>query len=705
MDDAMIASVTHDAVDVVPMATFDEGTGSDPGLHFPSRSADWLVSTSLDTIIGARSWLSGTSEPPRHRDLFDDLAACDGVPLIVIGKVVSKAVQEGRLHVSGASAVEILGAIGHFLSTYQFKRDDHLHSFAISFLKATTDLWIEASTTRTDFGSHAREQVEYLARQMITGKIRSPALRIQLLDLLAHYLKLDPDLKVWSLLDSEAVPCAVHFFAVGARDVDVQVRYKAVTSLPGLFDFVTRLVDKPFIDYNQAAVDSMVEGYEQGLTSAVFLANVLVRSTVLRRAAYFHFLDLQTRGGSLPHLQAVSQAVARALGFANPFELWKVYGADVILTSLKHFPNTEWKPSAALIGSSSQQEYARAMLQDLGPLLIGKRLYGRFDDLVLASGRPREVVLVDCVSRTLAQLLCNTTASSGSVPGPKQVRDISNVLEQSGCKTSVSDLVADHLATLLTESFSELINPAEILEDLSDSEPAQSAVRSVFQEISRPSPSIYRWDSLLTPRSTSKAIFDVFHWLMLTVKDLHMPSVAFNVIYRLFSRIGRSALLIEQMRGVYSLSYFVACCRSAFDSPDLLRNLLHLSLVLMEQEELVPVVEPLLLWGLERCLTLGGRTVGFTEVFLRVANLADRFDSRESPLDLAQVGNGLLTKVEEILSKLHSGAEERWETVVENVVVLWPRALYSVDLQQLGESIKVRDLSKVLVRLLAQSFF
>jgi hypothetical protein len=707
-DETMVAFSVQDSLDHVPMVSLDKGDGSDGGLFFPSRSAEWLVATCFATATRGAALQSGSAEPSRQRELYDVLAGCDCPQFIALGTAVSRAIRDGYLHVSSAGADDILEGFQHFLTSYQYRRNELLHALAIDFLCATASLWIEASATRTDFGLHARALIEYLVKQLSSGRLRSPALRTRLLHFLEVYLRLDPHEQVWALLDGTIVPPVLQLFHSAARDVDIHVRFETASILPRLYDFVARLVAQPFRDYNETYVETAIAGYEQGLTNAILLANHLVRSTILRRMAYYHFLDLEKGGTSIGHLRAVIDTVARTLGFGSPFELWQVYATTITVQSLGSSPGSEWKPADSLIGATSQQENARSMLHDLGHLLIGKRQLGRFADLVLASGRSQADVVAESAPRALGGLLCNALKSS--VGDRDFVADIEDILATAGCATAARDLAAQSPDVVLAQAFSELINPTEILEDLTESE-SQLAAQAAFRDLGRPLPDIFRWDSLLLPRSTALAIFRVDEWVLRAAElgSGDLPSMAFNVLYQLFSRIGRSPLVIEQIRGVYSIVYFVACHQAVFSaSPSLLRNLLHLALVLIEQDELAPLVDALLHWGLG--LLAGGEgdvgdvvsdpsaPPGAAEVLLRIARVSDRLESQSTRPDLSQVGYDLLLKAETTLLSLRTKSDASWTTVVETVAALWPRPFFSQDLVALRESASLISLSSVLVR-------
>lgn len=711
-DETMVATVVQDSLDHMPMVSLDKGDGGDTGLYFPSRAADWLVATCFATTTRGAALQSGSAEPSRQKELFDVLAGCDCPQFIALGTGVSRAIRDGYLHISSAGADDILEGFQHFLTSYQYRRNELLHALAIDFLCATAGLWIEASATRTDFGLHARALIEYLVKQWSSGRLRSPALRIRLLDFLEHYLRLDPHEQVWALLDGSVAPTALEIFHSAARDVDIDVRFEAAGILPRLYDTVARLVAQPFRDYNETYVETAVAGHEQSLTNAVLLANYLVRSTILRRMAYYHFLDLEKGGVSVVHLRAVIETVALTLGFGSPFELWQVYATTITVQSLGSSPGSEWKPAASLIGATSQQENARSMLHDLGHLLIGKRQLGRFGDLVLASGRSQADVVAESAPRALGGLLCN--ALKNSVGERDFVTDIEAILAAAGCATSARDLAAQSPDVVLSQAFSELINPTEILEDLTESE-SQLAAQAAFRDLGRPLPDIFRWDSLLLPRSTALAIFRVDEWVLRAagLGSGDLPSMAFNVLFQLFSRIGRSPLVIEQIRGVYSFVFFVACHQAVIRaSSALLRNLLHLALVLMEQDELAPLVDALLHWGLGLLDGSGngeaGQTVnssappGVVELVLRIAQVSDRLEGQSTRSSLSQVGYDLLVAAETTLLSLRRKTDASWTAAVETIVALWPRPFFSHDLVAMREASSLATLSSILVRLLLE---
>jgi ataxia telangiectasia mutated family protein len=665
----------------------------------PSRSIVALVRSVSSCLIRIPASQSGSNEPSRQEDLFDQLDECDPFRFVLFGSVLFEAVRLEHLHISASAADRVLEAFQEYFSAYSFSRDESMHLLAISFLEATSHLWLQPSVSEADFGVHVRLSCSYFIKNLELGKLRTGRIRARFLRFVELYLELDPTESFWKLPlgleGNDKLLSARRFVIPLVRDVDVQVRFEAAVILPNLFNFVAKVERQPIPFYMSFYDEADVLGStEQHVTTALLLANSIVVSAFVRKAAYFHLLEAFSNHpeASLFHLEIALRSAASALGLGSLFALWELYNpaVELQLHLLKQDGSIVPEVPASLLGYSNRKQNSDMVLRRFGAWLVGRGDHDRFLELCRASGKTDEEGYLECLPSSIACLLINPQES---VKSSDFIKKVDRLIRLAGLDHSVAGYLNNSLDAILTACLAALIDADKIGSVL------EKKQLDKFQQLSLPSYDSSHSMLLLAPRATPELIVRAFDWLIgNSGKDrMSDDAIASNVLFSLATRAGKTPLILEQTRIVYSISILISLFHSAFKNITILRSLLHLTTSLMTQRELVPIIHGFLRWGLARLpVTKVERSPGIDEVLVRIASLGQALQASSNPPDIVEIGSSLLGKLEEAVHKIVT-EDHALRGQAQDALYLWPRPLSP----ELARCCPVQDasrLSRVLVR-------
>lgn len=645
-----------------------------------SKTTIALIRSLSTCLIRIPTLQSGSTEPSRQDELLDLLDECDPCRFATFGSTLFDAIRLGQLHIGASAADRVLEAFQEYFSSYRYSRDENMHLLALDFLDATSQLWLQPVVSDADFGIHVRLTASYYIKQLGLGKLRSARVRSRFLRFLEGYLARDPTEAFWrlSLGDEQGRLTSPRGFTLPlSRDVHVAVRFEAAIILPGFFDSASRIKSRPHQWYSEFFNEADVLGSsEQQITTALLLANTIVISAVVRKAVYFHFLELAHNHpeASLAHLEVALRSTASVLGLGSLFALWEVYAPAVELNLWSFQREGEVVPdiSPSLLGYSSRKLNADMLLRRFGAFLVSRGVDDRFLELCRTSVKTDQEGYLGCLSGSIACQLCHWAER----PSDKVLPQVERLIRLAGLEHSVPGYLAESFDAILAACLSQVIDAQTIEEALQDSKRVKQL--ETYRELDLPKADPSHAESLLAPRATPEMIIQALDWLVANSGKTRMSSdaIVFNVLFDLTTRAGKTPLIIEQIRIVYSVSLLISLYQSSFTNVTVLRALLHLSTVLMSQLELVPIVHGILRWAIDRLVLVTRSAPGVGEVLVRVAHLAHSLAARP-PLTVAQtVGTSLLDHLEAAIQELVV-QETSISSQAREALSVWPRPLSS----------------------------
>lgn len=693
MGDTSLATVDEDGFGTMNVSNHGPSSSdvSKTSSFSPARVCQSLIKTAFTCVTRVLSLQASSLEPSRQKEMFDMLADCDGPQFIALGTIVFEAVRLGRLHLGVIVADEVLNSFEYFLQSYPYSKDESMYLLTITFLESTLPLWVKMSTAKDSFGSKIRVLCDFFTTEVEEGRLRSARVRTRLIVFLENYFKTDPHNLVWQLsFNKKKLLPILDVMKKFSRDADVYVRSQTASSLANLFTFASPVITEAFKTYTSFHREFSVNGYEQTITLALFLTNVTIASTTVRRASYFHLLELPSINldSSLVHIETSLRSATSALGLGSLFNLWEVYAPVILTHSLKIETKEGEAPSLppSLLGYSSVKQNAEMILRRFGAIYLARSCTGSFSTLCRQSGRRPEDAVVAYLPQMVAGLVCNAIGH-GEVDPPFEV--IVEAVHKVGPETDLPLLVSSRMDVVLVSVFLRLLDPTTIAEILPTS--TDGLLRSeVYACLAQPVPDFYQADSVLYPRSTASDVIRAHEWFIAHQGSDVMPpaSIAFNVLHELVSEVGKTPLVIEQIRYIYAIALFVSLYHESFHEAALLIAFLHLSVVLMGQAELAPLVQGFLFWGLDRASQHRGGSSDLADVFVRIAHLAHSFTLNSLDGSLQDIGESLLGKLESVI--LSVAEKENFRQLIQTVLHLWPRPL-SEGLAQLFDEVGSTD--------------
>ncbi|CED84602.1 ataxia telangiectasia mutated [Phaffia rhodozyma] len=643
----------------------------------PTRVCRSLIKTTFTCMTRISILQSGSLEPSRQRDIFDLLENCDGPQFIAFGDVVFEAVKLGRLHLGATLAEDLLNSFEYFLRSYAYSKDIPMLLLTISFIESTLPLWIGGSTVETSLGEKVRMLRDFFVAEVEEGRLHAGPVRARLIAFLEAYCQADPQGRAWSLPlpnQKHSLPL-LNVMKKFAKDVDIHVRSQAAVSLANLFSFTAPVVQDSFKFYSLFYQEFSVSGHEQSITLTLFLANITIASTTVRRASYFHLLELPSMiaDASVTHVETSLKSVATVLGLSSLFKLWEVY-APVVLTHIMKLEAEDGEvPSlmSSLLGYASARQNSEMILRRFGSVYLAKARIDVFSTLCRSAGRKPDDAISSYLPQMIAGLVSNAVGHGQINPS---VETITESVKNVGVTIDLLSLVSTRMDTILVSVFLRLFDPSTILEALPRSTDGDQRSKA-YARLSQPVPELYNVDSVLFPRSSAVAVICAHDWFVSHQGSNTMPleSVAFNVLHELVSEVGKTPLVVEQIRCIYSIALFVSIYHHSFRRSALLVALLRLSVTLMSQAELVPLVQGFVSWGLDQSFHLQAGSSDLAETFVRVAHLSNNLTSGSSDGTIAAIGETLLTKLGAVLFRLSE--TDGFQSTVQKVLCLWPRPL------------------------------
>lgn len=434
---------------------------------------------------------------------------------------------------------------------------------------------------------------------------------------------------------------------------------------------------------------------------------MVIVSTSARKAAYLHLLVTGQEPSNLIHSGLVLQGAADALGFTSLFRLWEVYSPAIygeFVQRLRLDPNHDLPelPESLLGYSKAKKKQNSDMLlrrPGVGDFILSADQHELFGFLCRTSGAVEAQARAECLPRAIAIEITACLREAGDKQSAESVlqQGVSRLIRLTD--RTLEDILAKSLDTVVAEIIAHLVDPEAIRIALLETSPqegerrADAFTRMVASEV----PDVFDSVSVIAPRAEAKDIIRGIDWILAQRQEGSMTpeTVAYNVLLDLATRAGKSPLIVEQIRFVYAIgllaSYFHQLIRKHLS---LATTFLHLSAVLMAQADLAPVTEGFVIWGIRRCIGFRGAHPGTTELFVRIAHLAESYADLARPSHLQKVGDTVLAELERTLAGMLKKDELRPQA--EQVLSLWPRSV-SAGLAASFSPLSVKTIGRVLV--------
>jgi ataxia telangiectasia mutated family protein len=393
------------------------------------------------------------------------------------------------------------------------------------------------------------------------------------------------------------------------------------------------------------------------------LGNVMVISSAVRRAPYFHLLEAVFYGSHfVHHIEAVLNAVSERMGLASFSELFEAYASQIAF-SIRQANKDILSMPPHLLGYQGRRECAEATFRAFTPANImaggpsseaiahGQKLFAMHCKTIHKSP---EDGLRDCFGDIVGYLIVFWSDEELKKPGGT----LKHLEEQIKARTMMTDEhtnITDHLRNNLDGII------AAILRTLADQDfTSGGAIIQALRVVGKSEITVQTFMALTRYRSlddvelhkpnlpiySTLTILHAFHWLAQLVPDINTSATTYHVLHQLFADVQRTPLVNEQIRLLNSISLWVATHQVDFKDTTLLHTLIQGSAPLIAQFDLARAGQSILDWAFDQYRTVGQRDPGFPDVLIRVGCFAHDYSIRHDKA-FASIGNDLLQWIDD----------------------------------------------------------
>ncbi|KZS90750.1 hypothetical protein SISNIDRAFT_518835 [Sistotremastrum niveocremeum HHB9708] len=643
----------------------------------------------------------------RDKLLCDTVVGSNGPAFLILAPAFFRAIRRRSMYLSFEDIENLYDRIEDFLKSYTFSRSESMQLLAIELVDSISYVWMDPAHAMGDPGNRMRALVHWLAKLLSGGNMKSWRSRDRLVRFMDRYIGLDPSEHVWCMIapdDDDDVDEGVE----GTRpsnvlpplsdDEDTRVRFRAATACARLLCNANELGELPMKLYDRIRklLPKDLDQTEHMLTRTLFLGNIMVANSAVRRGPYWHLLetclyvDVLTR-----HIEAVLQAVAERMGLTSINGLCQAYKYQIAY-SVNNANKDFFQLPCHLLGFTDTKQAAQSMFNTLGPILIVSRGMGTSEAAVsykrfLALCRHVDESELQGLRRCFPELIAhqimlglhNLSTEESQTPDLQDYLEalttpVAERVEQCSPEGQKTVYLKNHLdgivASLLRmvqdmdyskdgpicQTLATCPNPEQIVQTFT----ALNRHRSSTDFPMHP-PNVPSFSTALVLQSLS--VLKTLH------SDVLTPSTVYHVIHLLFSDIGDTPLVNEQLRYLHSLSVWIALNWSEFSRPTLLRALLRGAVGLLKEIDLAHAAQSIVSWVFDKYRELGVHDALLKSMITRSNQIVlAHSQRRDDPVSLAlstELGAWIDTEVVKFSEHV------AFRSAVHELLAGWPRAL------------------------------
>ena len=574
---------------------------------------------------------STNGETTRDKELLEIILGADGDAFLSMIPAYSENIYRGRLNLGVNAMDTLLLRFSNHMSDPPFSKREQTHLEVIRFLGATVGVWLQPAAA--DVLNKVQSLYKYYSDMIVRKKARSWRVRYAFACFTSDYLNKDPWQKTWIDVELECSLPSELLPQLGS-DEDIRVRFKLATLSAQLLSPVN-LADKDALtvyreskrglstELTQCVPISIVtiskyrqsHRYEQILTRLLYMGNVMIIGSSVRRGAYFHILEVQMSSSAFTHhTECILKAVAARMGFKKFSTLFECYSSQIAY-SIYNGGFDPYRFPPHLLGYDNLREYAEAAFL---PFTL---VYLFADEKTSISRR----FVSDADLKNSHTLFANHCKVTQKTPAegiarcfPEIVAYQINALMDSDNQDRVEDELRVRLKDL-QEDLDQLLESqvdgivVEILRGLGDQDfnPDGEICRNLqmlkgsdraavlFGSISKyRSSNDFQFHEPNLPAFSTSTILRSLAWISRKVPAAESPSTTFHVLHKMFAEVQNCPLVNEQLRLLNGISVWIASYPVHFTDSTILRTLVQWCTTCMSQFDLVRAAQSMIEWAL-----------------------------------------------------------------------------------------------------------
>ncbi|CAL1714616.1 unnamed protein product [Somion occarium] len=642
------------------------------------------------TALAVLPAMQSACEPTRDKELVQLVEDCPGFILPLLTPAFLQNVREKTLSIKPTTVTVILETIGSLLGGYHHSHSDLLHYLLLDVLDATMHIWVQPGAD-AELQDHIIPLLEWQNNLYLKGKMRSWRCRDRFVQFLDHFMHEDSLQKAWP--ETDIVPTQLMYPMV--NDNDIRVRFRTSASIPRCF-MLPRLEQRdPLEVYNEIRkhVCKELSEYEGMLTRLLFLGNMMIVSSAVRRGAYWHFLETSLNTPTYNrHMETILEGLAIRFGLRSFSQLFEIY-ASQIAYSIRQNAYDFLRLPPHLIGYRDRRECAEACFHAFTPTNVlaggtsearthGRNLFERHCHFVSKSTAEG---VRECFAEIVGYQVVSWAEDHQGVAnfnGDILLQQLRLTTKEIGTEGSNGDdlflqylsqyadgIVATVLRTLGDQDFSPNGQIVAALES-----EGQHGVTRSFLAMSK-----YRRSQEFPVHEPNLPVFytstviGALTWFTTCIPEVDRSATTYHVLHQLFADLNRSPLINEQLRLYNAIAVWLALHRNHVGDVDVLRTVVNGATTMLMHSDSARAAQSLLEWTFS---LLGASNIDtgahLAETLIRISCTAYDYSIHED-IRAASMGHELMDWIESQSYKLSQ--HQNLKRQVLKALSTWPREL------------------------------
>ncbi|KZP09916.1 hypothetical protein FIBSPDRAFT_922456 [Athelia psychrophila] len=663
--------------------------------------------TSLLSVVPVLQSLSG--EPTRDKAITDLVLQCSAEKFLLLGPAYFSKVHRRVLYMSLKVLGELLEKFEGILQEYEYSRSEQLQLLVTQFLRSTLHLWKQDSADPDEVGDNIGQLCHWLSNALHKQKIRSWRTRDVVIQFLQQYIVEDPAQSIWAG-DAESSPPPMDLLPMLGDDRDVRIRFRIASSTAQLFSVTQEDPSDLYARIKQWLTND-IDDYEHMLTRMLTLGNVMIVSSAVRRAPYFHLLEgVFINPQYNHHVQTILVAVSERLGLQHFCQLFEAYASQIAF-SIRQAGTDILTIPPHLLGYQGRRECAEATFRSFTPSNImaggstpqsiehGQRLFKAHCKLLQKS--PTEGIR-DCFGDIVGYQIaiwCDSvldqddhTALLGDLKEQIRVRTLL-VHDQDGLEAVLQDnvdgIVTAILRTLADQDFTSNGAIVQALRSAGTSDHVIQAFQKLtcfrdLRDVALHRPNL--------PTYSTQTILRAVERVHQLVPDIDARATTYHVLRQLFADVQHTPLVNEQIRLINAISLWAALYSEDFKDLTLLHTLINGATSLLGHSDLARAAQSILDWCFTHYRAVGQKGTRLTDILVRICCIGHEYAIAQDS-EIANMGRDILLWIDNQALQMYKISVLRNQ--VNRALPAWPHQP-SAELSRLSSNIDSNITSTIL---------
>ncbi|PWN89821.1 hypothetical protein FA10DRAFT_266372 [Acaromyces ingoldii] len=567
--------------------------------------------------------------------------------LLLLIEAVSPQIASHRLHLNLNYGNQLLERLASdLLGSYSYERNEEAQLRTLDILDSTIETWtVKATANSGDFNKNAQKLLGYFSKQLTKAKLSCPvSMRVNaLLERYLSRVSSEPGDTTVSKISTLAPITIVDTLLISVNHVDVRARFAAATMTARLFAywFLLDLEVADLYSRLQKALPRDTSSWELMQTRIVLLGNVVVATSAMRYLALWHLIELTMVS---PEFQSSTRAVLSAassrLGYSSLQDLWLVFASHLTYAMIESAFNFDELPYIVL-GYDNKKEYANQSYLPVASMLLAVaqpeslEAFRSLTKLVHKSDKEAALACVPFLIATEVGLAeTDMTNASQDPDGHAQLeldddayrtiyqKTISGAAAKMSTGKGTEGLVSDRLdsvvAALICQFYETDLAEGAFMQGLQRWDPACA---SLLGELTVSDKSV-KLHEPNRPMWSATTVYHALRALVNNVNDALGAQTIYNAIIDVADVVYRERTFNDQLRHLQGLKLYVAMAQETISKDAmLLRLMLRIATVLLEQSDLFETVWPLVEWTLTATCSLPRAFSGLSDTLVSLFDL------------------------------------------------------------------------------------